>query len=249
VLETAAVAFAMFFRRAGTGSRCGTKKQRYALCAFPWGGCERPCWWGRRFGGAAFIPAFAARAGLCLAPVLVTGGITWTATPTPAMRWQAAPRRKKAGDIKGPHCCAFADILLCTYFTAYLGLCSAVDCTPRAVLCMGLGFVLSGRFPLCDRGVPFGKKHGPAHTFATGADRTDVRRACLYWCALAAAGMAAAGGMTGAAMALAAELVFCDTARCAKAFRGISATWPDGFCKRRSCGCWPRWQRAACFRG
>ena len=177
----------------------------------------------------------AANRALCLAPVLVTGGIHLDgyADTCDALASCAAPEKKQE-ILKDPHCGAFSVIRLCTYFTAYLGLCAAVDCTPRAVLCMGLGFVLERALSgYAIAAFPLAKNTGLAHTFATGADRTAVRRALLVLCALAAAGMAAAGGMTGAAMALAVVLVFLRYRAVAqKQFGGISGDLAGWFLQK-----------------
>lgn len=195
----------------------------------------RPCLVGLGgFGGAAFISAFAARG-----RAVPCAGARDRGHPPGRLRrhLRCAGKLRRAGKkqeiLKDPRCGAFAVIRLCTYFTAYLGLCAAVDCTPRAALCMELGFVLERALSgYAIAAFPLAKNTGLAHTFATGADRTAVRRALLALCALAAAGMAAAGGMTGAAMALAAVLVFCDTARWRKSSSAAyRATWPDGFAK------------------
>ncbi len=186
LLETTAVAFAMFSAVPVPQPVWNEKNMRYALCAFP----------------------------------LV--GVVCCAAP-----------EKKQEILKDPHCGAFAVIRLCTYFTAYLGLCAAVDCTPRAALCMGLGFVLERALSgYAIAAFPLAKNTGLAHTFATGADRTAVRRALLVLCALAAAGMAAAGGMTGAAMALAAVLVFLRYRAAQKQFGGISGDLAGWFLQK-----------------
>ena len=94
LLETAAVAFAMFSAVPVPQPVWNEKNMRYALCAFPLVGvvCGL-AWWGwAALAARLSFPLLLRAAGLCLAPVLVTG----TATPTPAMRWQAAPRRKKS---------------------------------------------------------------------------------------------------------------------------------------------------------
>lgn len=131
------------------------------------------------------------------------------------MRWQAAPQ-----------CGSFN---ISCFFSG-----AAVDCTPRAALCMGLGFVLERALSgYAIAAFPLAKNTGLAHTFATGADRTAVRRALLVLCALAAAGMAAAGGMTGAAMALAAVLVFLRYRAVAqKQFGGISGDLAGWFLQK-----------------
>ena len=195
LLETAAVAFAMFSAVPVPQPVWNEKNMRYALCAFPLVGvvCGL-AWWGwAALAARLSFPLLLRAAGLCLAPVLVTGGIHLDgyADTCDALASCAAPEKKQE-ILKDPHCGAFAVIRLCTYFTAYLGLCAAVDCTPRAVLCMGLGFVLERALSgYAIAAFPLAKNTGLAHTFATGADRTAVRRALLVLCALAAAGMAA----------------------------------------------------------
>ncbi len=284
LLETAAVAFAMFSAVPVPQPVWNEKNMRYALCAFPLVGvvCGL-AWWGwAALAARLSFPLLLRAAGLCLAPVLVTGGIhldgyadtcdalascaapekkqeilkdphcgafavirLWPVLVTggihldgyadtcDALASCAAPEKKQE-ILKDPHCGAFAVIRLCTYFTAYLGLCAAVDCTPRAVLCMGLGFVLERALSgYAIAAFPLAKNTGLAHTFATGADRTAVRRALLVLCALAAAGMAAAGGMTGAAMALAAVLVFLRYRAVAqKQFGGISGDLAGWFLQK-----------------
>ena len=192
LLETAAVAFAMFSAVPVPQPVWNEKNMRYALCAFPLVGvvCGL-AWWGwAALAARLSFPLLLRAAGLCLAPVLVTGGIHLDgyADTCDALASCAAPEKKQE-ILKDPHCGAFAVIRLCTYFTAYLGLCAAVDCTPRAALCMGLGFVLERALSgYAIAAFPLAKNTGLAHTFATGADRTAVRRALLALCALAAAG-------------------------------------------------------------
>ena len=237
LIETAAVAFAMFSAVPVPQPVWNEKNMRYALCAFPLVGvvCGL-AWWGwAALAARLSFPLLLRAAGLCLAPVLVTGGIHLDgyADTCDALASCAAPEKKQE-ILKDPHCGAFAVIRLCTYFTAYLGLCAAVDCTPRAALCMGLGFVLERALSgYAIAAFPLAKNTGLAHTFATGADRTAVRRALLVLCALAAAGMAAAGGMTGAAMALAAVLVFLRYRAVAqKQFGGISGDLAGWFLQK-----------------
>ena len=233
VLQTIAVALAMFSAVPVPQFDWNEKNMRYSLCAFPLVGVVCGALW--CVCGVLSLPAAARAAGFCLVPVWVTGGIHLDgyADTCDALASCAAPEKKQE-ILKDPHCGAFAVIRLCTYFTAYLGLCAAVDCTPRAVLCMGLGFVLERALSgYAIAAFPLAKNTGLAHTFATGADRTAVRRALLVLCALAAAGMAAAGGMTGAAMALAAVLVFLRYRAVAqKQFGGISGDLAGWFLQK-----------------
>lgn len=107
---------------------------------------------------------------------------------------------------KTPHCGAFAVIRLCSYFAAYLALCACVDFTPRVGLCWTLALVLERALSgLAVASFPMAKNTGLAHTFATAADRTTVRRVLMVLAALLSAALLALGGW---ALVLAAFLVF-----------------------------------------
>ena len=211
-LATVAVAFAMFSAIPVPQPVWNERNMRYALCAFPligivcglaWAG------WAWMAGALAFPPLLRA-GGLCLAPVLITGGIHLDgyADTSDALASCAEPARKRE-ILADPHCGAFAVIRLCVYFTAYLALCAAVEPTPRAVLAMGLGFVLERALSgWAIATFPLSKNTGLAHTFATGADKRRCRRVLAVVAAAAALGMAAAYGAIGAAMMLAVLATF-----------------------------------------
>ena len=113
---------------------------------------------------------------------------------------------KKLEIRKDPHCGAFALIRLCSYFAAYLALCACVDFTPRVGLCWTLALVLERALSgLAVASFPMAKNTGLAHTFATAADRTTVRRVLMVLAALLSAALLALGGW---ALVLAAFLVF-----------------------------------------
>ena len=237
LLETIAVAFAMFSAVPVPQPVWNEKNMRYALCAFPLVGAVCGlAWWGwAALAAQLSFPALLRAAGLCLAPVLVTGGIHLDgyADTCDALASCAAPQKKQE-ILKDPHCGAFAVIRLCTYFTAYLGLCAAAPYTPRAALCMGLGFVLIRALSgYAVAAFPLAKNTGLAHTFATGADRAAVRSVLLALSALIAAGMMWAGGLWGAAMVIAAGLVFWRYSRVAqKQFGGVSGDLAGWFLQK-----------------
>ena len=115
-------------------------------------------------------------------------------------------REKKLEILKDPHCGAFAVIRLCSYFAAYLALCACVDFTPRVGLCWTLALVLERALSgLAVASFPMAKNTGLAHTFATAADRTTVRRVLMVLAALLSAALLALGGW---ALVLVALLVF-----------------------------------------
>ena len=142
--------------------------------------------------------------------MLITGGIHLDgyADTSDALASCAEPARKRE-ILADPHCGAFAVIRLCVYFTAYLALCAAVEPTPRAVLAMGLGFVLERALSgWAIAAFPLSKNTGLAHTFATGADKRRCRRVLAVVAVATALGMAAVYGIIGAAMVLAVLATF-----------------------------------------
>ena len=211
VLETILVAFSMFSAIPLPGVKWNERNMRYALCAFPliglacgalwWGWAEACVWLG--------APDLLRGAGLCLIPVLVTGGIHLDGyADTCDALASCAPPEKKQEILKDPRCGAFAVIRLCAYFTAHLALCTALIPDRRAIWTMGLAFVLErGLSALAVTRFPLAKSAGLAHTFATAADKRRAGHILLAECALAGAGMIALGGVSGGSMVLAALLM------------------------------------------
>ena len=212
VLETVFVAFAMFSALPLPQPEWNAGNMRYALCAFPliglvcgglWWGWSAVCLW---LSASAVLRG----AGLCLVPVLVTGGIHLDgyADACDALA-SCAPPEKKQEILKDPRCGAFAVIRLCTWFTACFALCTALEPDGRAVGCMTLAFVLERALSgLAVARFPLAKNTGLAHTFATAADRKAVGRILAALCVLTVGGMIALGGAAGLAMAAAGLLVF-----------------------------------------
>ena len=235
--QTLAVAFAMFSAVPVPQPVWNEKNMRYALCAFPLVGAVCGLlWWGWAVLSVRLaFPTLLRAAGLCLVPVLLTGGIHLDGyADTCDALASCAPPEKKQEILKDPRCGAFAVIRLCTYFTAYLGLCAAMKCTTGAVLCMGLGFVLERALSgAAVAWFPLARNTGLAHTFATGADRTSVRRVLLGLSGLLVAAMIWAGGGHGIAMAAAALLVFVRYRQVAqKQFGGLSGDLAGWFLQR-----------------
>ena len=211
-LETVWVAFAMFSVLPVPRPVWNERNMRFALCAFPLVGgvCGCLVWaWGalcRYFS----LPELLRGAGVCLIPVMATGGIHLDGyADTCDALASCAPPEKKQEILKDPRCGAFAVIRLCSYFVAYLALASAVELTARTFWCLGFGYVLERALSgLAVSRFPLAKNTGLAHTFATAADRRLVGRILIALCILAGAGMAAAGGMLGVAMLAAALAAF-----------------------------------------
>ena len=119
VLQTIAVAFAMFSAVPVPQFAWNEKNMRYALCAFPLVGLLCGALW--CVCGVLPLPAPARAAGFCLVPVWVTGGIHLDGyADTCDALASYGDREKKLEILKDPHCGAFAVIRLCSYFAAYL---------------------------------------------------------------------------------------------------------------------------------
>ena len=190
-LQTIAVAFAMFSALPVPQFAWNQKNMRYAMCAFPLiGGVIGGLWC---LCGALPLPMPAKAAGFCLIPVWVTGGIHLDGyADTCDALTSYGDREKKLEILKDPHCGAFAVIRLCSYFAAYLALCACVDFTPRVGLCWTLALVLERALSgLAVASFPMAKNTGLAHTFATAADRTTVRRVLMVLAALLSAALLA----------------------------------------------------------
>ena len=236
VLETIEVAFAMFSALPVPQPVWNEKNMRYVMCAFPLVGFAcAGFWWVWRAACWYFsVPYLLQGAGLCLIPVLVTGGIHLDgyADTCDALASNAGPAKKQE-ILKDPRCGAFAVIRLCTYFVAYLALCEALEPSPQALWCMGWAFVLeralSGlsicRFPLA-------KQTGLAHAFSTAADRSKAGYVLVGIAFLAAAGLLM-GGAAGAVMLAAGLLVFRRYRIVAdKQFGGLSGDLAGWFLQR-----------------
>ena len=193
-LQTIAVAFAMFSALPVPQFAWNQKNMRYAMCAFPLIGVVIGGLW--CLCGALPLPMPAKAAGFCLIPVWVTGGIHLDGyADTCDALSSYGDREKKLEILKDPHCGAFAVIRLCSYFAAYLALCACVDFTPRVGLCWTLALVLERALSgLAVASFPMAKNTGLAHTFATAADRTTVRRVLMVLAALLSAALLALGG-------------------------------------------------------
>ena len=204
ILQTIAVAFAMFSAIPVPQFDWNEKNMRYAMCAFPLIGAVCGALW--CLCGALPLPALVRAGGFCLIPVWVTGGIHLDGyADTCDALSSYGGREKKLEILKDPHCGAFAVIRLCSYFLAYFALCTAVQFTPRIGLCWTLALVLERAFSgLAIASFPLARNTGLAHTFASAADRKAVRSVLLVLAGLLSAALVLLGG---GALVLAALLV------------------------------------------
>ena len=236
-LQTIAVAFAMFSAVPVPQPVWNEKNMRYMLCAFPLIGvviaaaCELWLW----LAGQVALSAFVRGAGLCLIPILITGGIHLDgyADTSDALSSYSSPEKKQE-ILSDPHCGAFAVIRIAVYLIAMLSLCVQLEPTRSAMLCLALAFVLSrslsgfaiARFRMA-------KKTGLAHTFASSADKKRVRFILGVFVVLAAAALIAVGRLTGVCMVAAALLVLWRYHAVAyKHFGGISGDLAGWFLQK-----------------
>lgn len=235
--ETIAVAFAMFSAIPVPQPEWNEKNMRYALCAFPligvvngllWWGWVALCQW-------LHLPVLAQAAGLCLIPILVTGGIHMDgyADTSDALASYAPPERRQE-ILKDSHCGAFAIIRLCIYFIAYFALCGVFVPNGRDLICVGISFVLARTLSgLSIASLPMAKNTGLAHTFATAAAKVRVRWVLGILAAVAGVALCLIGHLGGAAMVVAAALVFWYYAHTTKKqFGGLSGDLAGWFLQK-----------------
>ena len=230
VLQTIAVAFAMFSALPVPQFEWNEKNMRYAMCAFPLIGLVCGGLW--CLCGVLPLPELARAAAFCLVPVAVTGGIHLDGyADTSDALSSYGDREKKLEILKDSHCGAFAVIRLCCYFVAYFGLCGSVRFTPRAGLCWTLALVLERALSgFAVAAFPLAKDTGLAHTFATAADKTTVRRVLTVLAVVLAACMMFLHGWALVLAALA--VLFYYNKMSAKQFGGITGDLAGWFLQR-----------------
>lgn len=237
IVETMAVALAMFSAIPVKQPEWNEKNMRYALCAFPLVGLVcAGLWWGwMTVSRLLNFPELLRSGGLCLLPVLLTGGIHLDgyADTCDALASCADPDRKRQ-ILNDPHCGAFAVIRLCSYFVAYLALCAALPVDGKTVICMGSGFVLERALSgLSVAGFPLARGTGLAHTFATAADRNRVKKFLAGLAAILSALLLWQGGWAGAAVLLAQLLMLWKYYRVALGqFGGVSGDLAGWFLQK-----------------
>lgn len=224
VLGAVAIAFSMFSALPVPQVPWDEKHMRWMLAAFPLVGLAvgGSCWAWETLCGSLALPAVLRGAGLCLLPVLVTGGVhldgyadTWDALAS-----RASPERRQE-ILKDPRMGAFAGIHLCSYFLASFALWTALPRYdgPAFLLAFCLSRSLSG---LAIAAFPLARDTGLAHAFAAAADRRRLRALLAVLSALLAA-LLCLRGVAGIAMAAAALAVFLFYRRMARReFGGVS---------------------------
>ena len=194
ILQTIAVAFAMFSAIPMPQFEWSQQNMRYALCAFPLIGAVCGGLW--CLAGVLPVPELVRAAGFCLVPVLVTGGIHLDGfADTCDALSSYGDAEKKLEILKDPHCGAFAVIRLCTYFILYFARCASVKFTVRFGVIWILALTLERAFSgLAVASFPMAKNTGLAHTFSEAANRITVRRVLIIYTVVLGAAMIVLGG-------------------------------------------------------
>ena len=232
VLETLIVAFSMFSALPMPRIAWREENMRFSLCAFPLVGVliGLCCWgWGRLCVGLS-LPAVLRGAGLCLLPVMLTGGIHldgYCDTCDALASHSDVETKQKI--LKDPHVGAFAAIRLCCWFVADFALWTALPAPQPAAMIglFGLSRTLSA-LALCS--FPLREGSGLARLFVEAADQKHVR-ACLVPLALLFAGLlCASGGLLAALLCLPLLLRFRRMSE--REFGGLSGDLAGWFLQR-----------------
>ena len=207
VIETILVAFSMFSALPVPQVTWTEKNMRFALLAFPLVGAVigGVCWLWTLLGHALRFTALMRGAGLCVLPVLLTGGIHLDGyADTCDALASHAPAEKKREILKDPHLGAFAVIRLGVYFVVSLAVWTGLpEYRGGAILC---AFCLSRCLSALALTVfPLAEGSGLARTFAEASDRSLVRGMLLALTAALSLALVLLGGWS---MVLAAAVVF-----------------------------------------
>lgn len=224
LLGAVAAAFSMFSALPVPQVPWDERHMRWMLAAFPLVGLVigGACWGWNTLCGALALPDILRGAGLCLLPVLITGGVHLDgyADTCDALASHAGPQRRQE-ILKDPHLGAFAAIRLCCYYLASFALWTALPRYdgPAFLLAFCLSRALSG---LAIAAFPLARDTGLAHTFAAAADRRRLRRLLAALAALLAI-LLCPRGLAGTTMTAAALGVFlCYRHMARMSFGGIS---------------------------
>ncbi len=179
ILETIAVAFSMFSAVPMPQFEWNRRNMRYALCAFPLIGVmiAMAVWGWGQLCLLLRLPEILRGAGMCLIPVVLTGGIHmdgYADTCDAAASHAGAQKRQEI--LKDPHIGAFALIRVCMYFIADFALwVSLPDAAPEKLIGLFcLSRMMSG---LALTSFPLREGSGLARSFSEAADRNRVRAA------------------------------------------------------------------------
>lgn len=220
--ETIIVAFSMFSALPTPQIDWNERNMRYCLCAFPLVGVFTGlcCWGWQCFSELLSLPGVLRGAGLCLIPVLITGGIHldgYADTCDALSSHSDIEKRRKI--LKDPHLGAFAAIRLCCWFLADFALWTALP-EFRALTVIGIFGLSRSLSGLSLTSFRLSAESGLARSFAETADRQKVHRILIGMSLLFAALLCISGGWLCAPTAAAVFLYY--RRLCEKTFGGLS---------------------------
>ena len=177
LIRSVLVAFSMFSAMPVPQTEWNEKSMRYALCAFPLVGSVIAllCRLWLQMCTLLSLPAVLRGAGLCLLPVLLSGGIHLDgyADTCDALASHGSIEKKQQ-ILKDPHLGAFAAIRLCCWFLASFALCCSLPELSLGAL-LGLFCLSRSLSGLALTLFPLREGSGLARSFAEGADKRTVR--------------------------------------------------------------------------
>ena len=199
VLQTIAVAFAMFSAIPVPQFEWNEKNMRYAMCAFPLIGVVIGAAW--CVCGTLPLPGLAKAAGFALIPVWITGGIHLDGfCDTCDALSSHQSRERKLEILKDSHTGAFAIICCGLYLLVFFAAwCEAAPAGGAALaLALGPAFSrsLSGLFAVT---LPNARGTGLLATFTGPMDAVKARGVLAAWAVLTGGAMVAADVRTGLA--------------------------------------------------
>ena len=203
MLKSLCIAFATYSRLPAPRTEWDETSLRYAICFFPLigaviGALEYGWWLLAGLLGCGGVLRAAAAAAL---PLLVTGGIHADGfCDTVDALSSHAERERKLEILKDSHCGAFAVIFFGLWLLLYFAGWSGLD-RGDAVLCAGLGFVLSRALSgLALTHWPHARKQGMLRTVADAGDKRAVTAAMAVYLALGCAALLWVSPLRGAAV-------------------------------------------------
>lgn len=222
ILESILIAFSMFSAIPMPQTDWNSRNMRFSLCAFPLVGVVIGlcCYFWARFCIWLSLPGILRGGGLCLLPLLITGGIHLDgyADTCDALACHGDTAQRQAV-LKDPHLGAFAVIHTGMYMIADFALCAALPqvCLVSLLGLFGLSRSLSG---LALTVFPLRPGSGLARSFADAADRRSVRLVLTVFSIFFAVLLCAGGAALSVVAALFLFLFY--RRMCSRLFGGLS---------------------------
>lgn len=164
-------------------------------------------------------------AGLCLIPLLITGGIHLDGfADTMDALSSHAPMEKKRQILKDPHAGAFAVISVCAIMILNFALYASLEISYTNAILLSVTFVLSrSGSAICSLALKGANEKGLLSTFRESADKRITLAVSVIWISAASAAAILAGGFRALLLLLPPVLSAFGLARiCRKEFGGIS---------------------------